>query len=101
MKKYKKKSLNLSKLKKILSESYAELKEIDSELDIKFSYDLILIGNKSIDSVSLLNFLLIIEKKLNKKFKINASILELDLFSSNKKTDINDLINIIIVKYDL
>jgi len=89
---YKKYLLNSSKINKIIEQSFEDLKSIDSEIQIKYSNKIILIGDRSIDSVSLLNLLLLIEEKLKKEYKINFSLLELDLFSSNKTVTISDLI---------
>ena len=89
---YKKYLLNSSKINKIIEQSFEDLKSIDSEIKIKYSNKIILIGDRSIDSVSLLNLLLLIEEKLKKEYKINFSLLELDLFSSNKTVTISDLI---------
>lgn len=90
---YKKYLLDSSKINKIIEQSFEDLKSIDSEIKIKYSNKIILIGDKSIDSVSLLNLLLLIEEKLKKEYKINFSLLELDLFSSNKTVTIRDLID--------
>lgn len=90
---YKKYLLDSSKINKIIEQSFEDLKSIDTEIKIKYSNKIILIGDKSIDSVSLLNLLLLIEEKLKKEHKIYFSLLELDLFSSNKTVTIRDLIN--------
>jgi len=85
-----------NKIKKALEESYKDLKLINPKLKLKFSEKIYLKGNKSeFDSVDIITFLTIVEKKLDKKIKKKINLLDENFFFKYKNLNIKSIINFI------
>jgi len=85
-----------NKIKKALEESYKDLKLINPKLKLKFSEKIYLKGNKSeFDSVDIITFLTLVEKKLDKKIKKKINLLDENFFFKYENLNIKSIINFI------
>ena len=84
----------MNNIKKILEESYRELRSINTKL--KFSEKVSLKGDKTeFDSVDIITFLTIIEKKIEKKLKKKINLLDENFFFKYKVLNIKNIIDFI------
>ena len=86
----------MNNIKKIIEESYRELRSINPKIKLKFSEKVSLKGDKTeLDSVDIITFLTIIEKKIEKKLKKNINLLDENFFFKYKVLNIKNIIDFI------
>ena len=86
----------MNNIKKIIEESYKELKSINPKIKSKFSDKIYLKGNKTeFDSVDIITFLTIIEKRIEKKIKKKINLLDENFFFKYKALNIKNIIDFI------
>jgi len=83
-------------IKQTIDKSIAEFNKSQKKFQIQNNYNFELIGqNSPLDSMAIVNFLLLLEKKLFKDLNIKINLMDKVFIAKKEKLNIKDLISIL------
>ena len=83
-------------IKEIIDKSIIEFNKSQNKFQIQNKHNFELIGqNSTLDSMAIINFLMLLEKKLLKDLNIKINLMDKVFIEKKEKLDIKDLISIL------